>query len=284
MEDRKPTGRELFDAFFQTIETAIATEARRKRLSLEERQELYSRVMLKVVENDYAVLRGLRSPERRSAFLRVVVERALLDQRVKDWGRWRPCALARKLGPEAIELDRRINRDRMPLDDAIRELSARQGVPGRDQLETLAAQLPRRNGRRFVNDEQRLSDLEAGTAASERAEAAEARRTWRRLRRALAGAFRDLDGTDRRLLQLRFGRGWTVQRIAGSQDLPARPMYRRFERSLRRLRRSLDRSGIRWEEVAETLEHPEVDLQLDLLDSEEPQARSSDRSIRSRTS
>ncbi len=284
MDNRRQTGKELFDAFFQRIEAAIRYTSRRKRLSAEESQELYSRVMLKVVENNYAVLRGLRSPSRRKAFLRVVVERVLLDLRVEEWGRWRPCALARKLGPVAIELDRRINRDNVPSEDAIRELSTRMNGHGRDQMEALAARLPRRSGRRIVNDEQRLAEIEAGTSSSERAEAAEARSSSRRLRRALAEAIRNLEGPDRQLLRLRYGRGWTVRRIAGSQNLPARPMYRRFERNLHRLRKHLHRSGIRWEEVAETLGHPEIDLQLDLLEPEEPRPRPSNRSIRSRTS
>lgn len=264
MVARQQAGQELFELHFETIEAAIHGVARHNRLTTEESQELYSQVMLKIVENDYAVLQEFRRRARWKTYLRVVAQRVLLDDRVREWGRWRPSALARRLGPEAVELDRRINRDNLRPEQAIREISTRRNGRTRAELEELAGRLPRRSRRRVVNDELRLSELEAEGSADERVEAAELQGTTGRLRRALTEAVCSLDGTDRQLLHLRFGRGWTVQRIAGSQNLPARPLYRRFERSLRQLRRHLRGSGIEWREIAEVLGHPETDLELDL--------------------
>jgi RNA polymerase sigma factor for flagellar operon FliA len=264
MNDERRVGEELFSRRFRQIEQIIHRVAARHRLHDEENQELYSLVMLKMVQDDYAVLRGFQEKSRWGTYLIVVVQRVLLDHRVREWGRWRPCALARRLGPTAVELDRRINRDGREPEEAVRELSTRGVGETPTELEKLAARIPRRTRRRFLSGDKYLKLFADRETADRRVEAAELRRAGNCLSAALASALQDLPEQERNLLGLRFGRGWTVRRIAASLGLEERPLYRRFNVLLRRLRRRLERLGLGREEVARVLDSRKVDLEIGL--------------------
>ncbi len=264
MKGTRQLGEELFTQRFRQIERIVHTVAARRRLSADESQELYSLVMLKLIEDNYAILRGFQGRSRWQTFLTVIIQRVLLDHRVKEWGRWRPCAQARRLGPTAVLLDRRINRDGVEPAAAIRELSSIGVAESAVELERLAARIPRRSRRRFVSEEMCLEILPSTDAADHRLEAAHCRRAVGRVSHAVTSALRELSDAERRLLSLRFGRGWTVRRIAASQALEARPLYRHFERILRCLRQHLERFGVGWDEVIVALDAQDVDLEVDM--------------------
>ena len=264
MKEIRRRGEELFSQKSRQIDEIVRRVAAHRRLSADDAQELHGQVMLKVVQDDFAILRDFQGRSRWSTYLTVIVQRVLLDHRVKEWGRWRPCAKARRLGPKAIELDRRINRDGLEPAEAVRELRIRGVDETAAELERLAARIPRRPRRRFVHDDRRLQCLPGREGADHRIEAAERRRTGVWLQAALASALRDLPDHERDLLSLRFERGWTVRRIAASRNLEARPLYRHFEQILRRLRHRLERIGLRWKDVALTLDGHDVELELDL--------------------
>ncbi len=263
MTSIRQLGEELFSQRHEQIESTVRAVAAHRRLSADDGQELYGLVMLKVVQDDFAVLRRFQGKSSWGTYLRVIVQRVLLDHRVKEWGRWRPCARARRMGSKAVLFDRLINRDGMEPAEAVRALS--NGGAEHAELERLAERIPRRPRRRLVSGDRHLQGVVDRETADRRLEAAERRRAVACLNEALASAFRGLPDSERRLLGMRFGRGWTVRRIAASQDLEARPLYRRFERILRELRRRLERAGLRWKDVAVALDGPEVDLELDLM-------------------
>ena len=112
MKGTRRHGEELLSQRLGQIEEIVRAVAAQHRLSFEERQELYSMTMLKMVQDDCAILRNFQGRSRWRTYLMVIVQRVLLDYRVKKWGRWRPCARAQRLGKTAIALDRRINRPR----------------------------------------------------------------------------------------------------------------------------------------------------------------------------
>ncbi|MEO1368319.1 MAG: hypothetical protein AAFX50_14190, partial [Acidobacteriota bacterium] len=59
---------------------------------------------------------------------------------------------------------------------------------------------------------------------------------------------------ERELLALRFGRGYTVRRIARDGRFHERRLYARFQNILARLRRQLEAQGVGWSRVAVALE------------------------------
>ncbi len=264
MKSAQQLGEEIFRQRFDQIEGIVHAVARQKRLGVDESQELYSRVMLKVVPDDYAALRSFRGGSRWGTYLTVIIQRVLLDYRVQEWGRWRPCARTRRLGPTAVELDRRINRDGLEPAEVVRDFLARGVDETADELERFVDQIPRRPRRCFVSAEASLRELVDPGRADQRFEAAERQRTATRLSAALASELRQLPDQERILLGLRFNSAWTVRRIAASQNLEERPLYRRFERILRRLRHRLERLGLGWGEVATALQGADVDLKIGL--------------------
>ncbi len=263
MKETRRLGEQLFSQRLQQLEGIIQAVAAHRRLSIDERGDLYSLVMLKVVQNDYALLRRFRGQSRWGTYLTVIVQRVLLDHRTREWGRWRPSAKARRLGSAGVLLDRCLNRDGLEPTEAIRRLAI--GDPGKvAALEHLVEQIPRRPRRLFVTAESCSGQLIDPEAADRPLEAAECRRAAARLNQAFASALQNLPEEERDLINLRFGRGWTVRRIADSRNLAIRPLYRRFERILRGLRRHLECVGLCWRDVAEILDGRDAELEFDL--------------------
>src|SRR6202008_4136539 len=104
------------------------TIARRHQLSADEADELGSSVRLKLVENDYEVLRKFEGRSQLRTYLTTVVKRHFLDDRNARWGKWRPSAQARRLGPVAVLLDQFLTRDRLPFEEAVQAIEARHGA------------------------------------------------------------------------------------------------------------------------------------------------------------
>lgn len=261
METDRARGEALFERCYPQIETTVGRVAKQKHLSADETQELYSLVMLKVVRDDYAVLRDFEGRSSWTTYFVVIAQRVLLDERIRRWGRWRPSARARRLGPIAVELERRLNRDGWTLAEASRDLLTRGIGENADRLERLAEQLPRRRSRRWLPALPHLANLADVEGADHHLEKAEHRRTARTLGRALQRALAQLPREERRLLELRYGRGWTVRRIADRERLESRSLYRRFSRILRGLRRQLESSDCDWTAVSSILGRPEVELE-----------------------
>src|SRR5687768_7746324 len=71
----------LFLANLPRIERLIAQVARQYRLSPDDAEEFVSRVLFRLIDNDYAVLRKFKGQCKLITFLRVVFQRLCLDFR-----------------------------------------------------------------------------------------------------------------------------------------------------------------------------------------------------------
>src|SRR5262249_40017559 len=101
---------------------------------------------------------ALRRFEGRSSlatYVTVVIQRLFLDHRNRRWGRWRPSAEAKRLGPTAILLERLIIRDGSSADQALEVLRVDHAIAIDAQLSALCDQLTSRTARRqFVSDDE----------------------------------------------------------------------------------------------------------------------------------
>jgi RNA polymerase sigma factor (sigma-70 family) len=208
-----------------------------RRLPREERDDFTQTVQLRLLERNYAPLARFQGKCSLRTFLTVVVSRLLLDWRNSRYGKWRPSARARRLGPVAVELDRLISRDGHPVEEAIRIAQGRRPSMDSAALRQLASQLPRRvKIKTFVPDDIEGLAIAAFEDPVETAEAAAAhQQTLGMLRRACAR----LSDDDRRLLYLRFEEKMPISAIAASLGEPAKLLYRRIGRLLSALRCSL---------------------------------------------
>lgn len=225
------------------IEATIRFLCRRHHCRPDEAEDFASVARIRLIEDDYAVLRKFGGRSSLRTYLVVVLGRVFLDFRRQRWGVWRPSAEARRLGPTAVKLDVLLHRDGLGLDEALEVLRTNEGVDAPPaELHALAARLPRRALRR-IEGEQALADVSVPADAERDALSSESEARARALRAALRDALESLPAEDALILRLRFQDDFSVARIAQALGLEAKPLYRRIGRVLQALRASLEARG-----------------------------------------
>lgn len=244
----------LFVENLRLIDDTIRLVCRRLNCTPEEREDFISQAHLKLIEDDYAILRKYAGRCSLRTYLVTVVRNQLYDFRRQRWGTWRPSMEAQRQGPAAIALDTLLHRDRVPRDEAIERLHASaRFAETREELRRLAETLPPHYPR-IVEGEEALEELAAPRAGADRAVLAQEHvATVRSARSALAASMEELSEEDRVVLRLRFQEGVKVPRIAQILGQDQKALYRRCEHLLKTLRGILERRGIAGSSVLECL-------------------------------
>jgi RNA polymerase sigma factor for flagellar operon FliA len=246
---------DLYLSQLETIESVIRLVCRHARLSATEAEEFASIVRLKLVQDDYAVLRKFQHRSSFRTFLTAVVQRAYIDYRNRLWGKWRPSAEARRLGDVALLLERLLVRDGLTFDEAVQTMRTNHHVEATaEELDAIRARLPDRARRVFVGDDV-LENVPASTGdnAEVRVSMAQREGAGREVAAALAESLRQLDAHDRLLIKLCFYQGMTIAEVARMQRVEQKPLYNRLKRALAALRDSLLKSGLQREQILEVL-------------------------------
>jgi RNA polymerase sigma factor for flagellar operon FliA len=233
----------LFLANRAVIESAIRYVCR-NRLRGDHAEEFAADVRLRLVENDYAILRKYKGQSSLPTYLTTVILNMARDYLSKLWGRWRPSAVAKRAGPVGVRLEQLLIRDKAPLEQALAIVARECGPIDRAALEKLAARFPQRTRRQY-DGEELLEDIAASTPDPfdllvRDEEAARFERVKARLKELLAG----LDSSVRLALTLKFEQGMKVSDIARLQRVDAKPLYRLIEDALRKMREVLEAEGI----------------------------------------
>jgi RNA polymerase sigma factor (sigma-70 family) len=225
------------------IDLAVSHVARRYRLSEADRDDLASMVRLKLVDDGYAVVRRFEGRSTFRSYLVVVVQRVLLDWRAARWGKWRPSAIARRLGGLAMRLESLLYRDGRGLGEAI-EVLRHEGMPEPDdELAALASRLPVRVRSREVPEEEAVATAAPG-GADDVALDHEAADTAARAEAVIVSAVEELPLEDRVVLKMHFLDGCRLSDVARALQVPQKPLYKKVERSLGHLRRRLEETGL----------------------------------------
>jgi RNA polymerase sigma factor for flagellar operon FliA len=249
------SGEALLVSQLDLIDRVIAFTCRRHRLSPADTDDFASHVKLRLIEDDYAILRQFRGRSSLRTYLTVVIQRLFLDFRIKAWGKWRPSAEAKRRGAVAILLERLMIRDGHTFEEAYELLTTNHGVTeSRPALERMAGELPVRARRRFESDDALTDVPSRGKAPDETLAGRETHDAAARLSSALAGLTGSLDTQDRLILVMRFEDGRTVAEIAATLGLDQKRLYRRFDKLLRELRTGLEAAGIEAGMVNDILE------------------------------
>jgi RNA polymerase sigma factor (sigma-70 family) len=227
---------------------------RRARLDGEAVEDFVSDVHVRLLEQDFAVLRKFQGRSSLATYLNKVFTRMALDFRGRRWGRWRPSDTAMQLGPAAVQLEQLILRDGHSFEEACALIGERHhGAVSRADLEHLAGRLPWHPVRR-TTDLEAVDVSGAGVpAAAELDGPARAERA--RLQRALRFAVASLPSGDRELLRLRYGGGQSLAQVSRVLGLEQRPLYRRVERLHRQLRDAILAGGVSMETAVCAIRH-----------------------------
>ena len=244
--ERRPTSEadaaSLFCRHRELIEDVVRCVIRRRRLAYQDAEDFTGTVMVRLLEDDCAVLRSFAARSSLRTFLVRVIDRMLLDYRAQHWGKWRPSTRARRLGKVAVRLEALIARDGLTFGEAAETLRTNwlldQTV---EELGALHAQLPVRQRRSVVS----CSHLESRPAPDLSPEDILARPDPSPTLQALRAALATLSSDERILIAQRFERGLQLAQLADLRGLPPKQFYRDFARLLRQIRDRLEAQGVK---------------------------------------
>ena len=237
----------LLLAHHEWVARSAAAICRRHGMGEPDAEDFASWVTLRLVEDDYAVLRQFRGDSSLRTYLTVVIVMLHREYRVRCWGRWRPSAAARRAGDGAVRLETLVYRDGLTLREAAELLRVRGELPadgGGRSLARLLATLPRRTPR--PREEPGAVPVEAAAVggADDLVRASEADAERRAIDAALRRGLEALPAEDRLVVWLHYWEGLTLAEVARRLDVPQKPLYRRMARALVRLRRVLEAAGV----------------------------------------
>jgi RNA polymerase sigma factor (sigma-70 family) len=232
------------------LEKVIAHVCRRSRFRKEEAEDFASTVKVRLIENDYAILRKFQGKSSLKTYLTVVVNNLMLDYQNHRWGKIRPSAEAGRLGDVAVRLERLITREELTFDQACEVLRTNEKVElSWQELLRLAVRLPTRYARR-VEGEERLAEIPAPDGRADARIVDHERQALRRKAfEALRTAREALSPDDQFLLKLSLD--LKVSDIARTRRLDQKALYRQLDRIKKTLREALEKAGIRRQDIGE---------------------------------
>jgi len=246
------TPEQLFLGHLELIEQVIAQFCRRCPFSRQEAEDFAGTVRLRLIEDGYARIRKFRGRSSFKTYLTTVIGHLLQDYQNSAWGKWRPSAEAERLGEVAMWLERLVVRDERSFDEACQILRINHRVEmSVAELSSLRAKLPPRNLRRFEGEEVLQAEPSRDLRPDERLQTREVGGLKRRTYAGLQQAIGELSSDDRLLIRM-----WTelkVADIARIRGVDQKPLYRRIDKILTKLKKALERQGIRRQDIEEVL-------------------------------
>lgn len=265
---------ELFLSELHTIERAIRFACHDGAVRDADAEDFASYVKLKLIEDDYAVIRKFERRGGFPSFISIVIQRLLLDYRIAQWGKWHSSAQARNLGEMAITLEAMLYRDGRTIEETLPFLQRRWPSLTKEAVEKIARALPPRMRRpRAVELELALDavGIEAehvidGAFADDRLALS------RRIAMIVRQTLRELSEEDRLIFRLRYEGGMSIADVSRMLNVPQKPLYRRLQRCLLAFRRQLEAAGIDSDDVEEVLKssHADLDFGFDLALTDGP--------------
>jgi RNA polymerase sigma factor (sigma-70 family) len=257
-EAQRETAREaLFLAQLKMIESIVAFVCHRRFLRAAEAEDFCQAVKLRLIENNYDVFARFQERSSLRTYLTTVIERIYLDFQIRRWGKWRPSAKARRLGPVALRLEALRYRDRLSFDEACEAIrSDPKPVRSREELHALWVALPPRASRSMAL---RIASAPPDSRPSE-LERAEQDVLAERIEGTLRQALSRLPAQDFLVLRLHFEDGFSVADIARALDVGQKALYRQMAKVLKLLRRSLEANEVSRADFKELLCRLDWDL------------------------
>jgi RNA polymerase sigma factor (sigma-70 family) len=270
---------ELFRAHYDYIRKVAAHACRKYSLSREEVEDFTQIVLLKIVADDYAVLRKFRGDSSRKTYLNMVVQNAMGDYINHLWGKWRPSEEAKRQGELAIQLERLLVRDGYSWDAACQKLWTDYKVTKTESeladiaiATKLLGRPPRRpevpegerdaadrgDPRRHRTDPPANPLTSPAEAADEGVLREERQRRRDHISAVLTAALETLSDEDRVIIQL-WTRGFKAKEIADNIHCEPKPLYRRVKGIQNALKALMIQGGIRPEDVDDILGHADTD-------------------------
>jgi RNA polymerase sigma factor for flagellar operon FliA len=244
----------------ELIDQIVRTTVRRRHMSTVEGEDFAGFVRLRLVEDDYAILRKFQNRSTLWTYLAAVIERLSLDFYTARWGRWRPSAMAERLGPIATLLERMVGRDGHTLEEAMEMVRTNHAAAeSYAELRRLWAELPVRVKHTEVGEEA-AAGVRSDASAASAVDDAERQARLDRLGEVLQASLAAMPAKDRVLIGLRFDHDLPITDISKLTGQSVATLHRRLEASLKELRQALARADFDPREVSGLIGHPSMAL------------------------
>jgi RNA polymerase sigma factor (sigma-70 family) len=238
--------RQLIEDSVELIDRLVGRACRRVGVAAGDVADMASMVKLALMENDCAILRRYEGRSSLATYLTIVIQRLLADQRERTHGRWRPSPEAERLGNQAVLIEELVGRQRRSVEEAMAFVRSVDPSLTREEVVAIADRLPQRTPR--PREVPLPAEEIEPIAASDRADRQTLDRELRELSLRAGALQRDAmtgwPADDRLLVRLRFESSLTIADISRLMAVPQRPLYRRLEALLGRLRTALVSAGI----------------------------------------
>jgi RNA polymerase sigma factor for flagellar operon FliA len=241
------------------IDQIVRKTGRHRHLSAAEREDFAGFVHVRLIEDDYAVLRKFQGRSSWFTYLTAVIERMGFDFCAEMWGRWRPSAMAERLGPEAVLLERLVTRDSHTIEEAIALVRHHDVELTDDELRRIWAQLPARIRATEVGEDAAAA-LSGNDSSETLVEDADRERAVERLNRGLSAAFAQISPQDRVTIALHFDHKLSIARIAELTGSSVPTLHRRLKKSLTQIEAALRRDGFDARHVSDLIGHHSIAL------------------------
>lgn len=221
------------------IERITHAICRREGMDADEIEEFTAEVRLRLVKDDYAVLRAYQGRSQFTTYIAAVVRRLLIDYRRHGWGKWHDSAEAQRHGEIGINIERALHRDGRSSREALAQLKDKHPEITLEEIERIAALLPPRVRRTRVDVDHAMAVATPGEPDPVvRSEVAS------RVSSVVRAFIDALPEEDQLIIRLRFDSEMTVAQIARSLHRDQQVLYRRLYKHFRDLREALTTAGV----------------------------------------
>jgi RNA polymerase sigma factor (sigma-70 family) len=212
----------------------------------QEVDDFVSSVTFALMEDGYAILRRWEGRASLAGYLCVVIRRLFCARCDHERGKWHASAEATRCGRAGVLLEKLLIHDRRPFEEAVPLVRQLDPSHSSAELVAMAGRFPARAARPYmVNlDTAEEMSVPAPDRADHRVLDGEARWLSRRASEVVRAALAAWSDQDAAIIRLHFGASKTIAEISRALSLPQRPIYRRIEALIARLRTALVRAGL----------------------------------------
>lgn len=248
----------LFEDHIEHVKRAI--HAKCLSYPQEEPDDLAQNIYLKLIENDYHIIRSFQGKSSFTTYLYTVINRLFLDYMRSKKGRWRPSERSKELGPIAVQLEGLMQRDGYSLSEASRILIENHHINvSETELESLGSQLPPRQSRPTEDcSEEALEDVPSvsGTLLDE-VEVKRLDTLQHGVENLLEKSSANLPDEDRVILRMRFEDDIPISKIARIMKVDRSVLDRRIQKILAGFKQNILAAGINHNDVLDVLKRRE---------------------------
>lgn len=221
------------------IERITNVICRRSGMNPDEIEEFTGEVRLRLVKNDYAILRAFEGRSKFSTYIAAVIRRMLIDYRRHYRGKWHDSAEAQRFGQLGIDIERAITRDGRTPQETLTLL--REIHPGITlaEIERIARSLPVKIKHKLVPMKEAES-IES-TGDTDRVVQAD---MAARISAVVCAYIDRLPAEEHLILRLRFDCAMTVAQISRSLHRDQQVLYRLLYKHFEALRVELTKVGV----------------------------------------